>query len=95
MGFFDRNRDELTAKGFDESRLPPGQYLTDRFPVLHVGEVPTYKPGEWSLTIDGLVEKPFTLTLDELRDLPATKSRPIFTVLRSGQSLIRHGLVCE
>jgi Sulfite oxidase and related enzymes len=62
MGFFDRNRDELEAKGYDKSRLPPGQYLTDRFPVLHVGEVPTYKPGEWSLTVDGLVEKPFTIS---------------------------------
>ncbi len=73
MGFFDRNRDELAAKGFDESRLPPGQYLTDRFPVLHVGDVPTYKPGEWSLTIDGLVDEPFTLSLDELRALPSTE----------------------
>ncbi|HBQ52086.1 MAG TPA: sulfite oxidase-like oxidoreductase, partial [Acidimicrobium sp.] len=73
MGFFDRNRDELAAKGYDKSRLPPGQYLTDRFPVLHVGEVPTYKPGEWSLTIDGLVEKPFTISFEELQALPATK----------------------
>ena len=73
MGFFDRNRDELAAQGFDQSRLPPGQYLTDRFPVLHVGDVPSYKPGEWSLTIDGLVEKPFTLSFDELRALPATE----------------------
>jgi len=73
MGFFDRNRDELAAKGFDESRLPPGQYLTDRFPVLHVGDVPTYKPGEWSLTIDGLVDEPFTLSLDELRALPSVE----------------------
>ena len=73
MGFFDRNRDELEAKGYDKSRLPPGQYLTDRFPVLHVGEVPTYKPGEWSLTVDGLVEKPFTISFEELRAMPATK----------------------
>lgn len=73
MGFFDRNREELAAKGFDESRLPPGQYLTDRFPVLHVGDVPTYKPGEWSLTIDGLVDNSFSLSLDELRALPSTK----------------------
>ena len=56
MGFFYRNRDELEAKGYDKYRLPPGQYLTDHFPVLHVGEVPTYKPGEWSLTVYGLVE---------------------------------------
>ena len=66
MGFFDRNRKEVEEKGFDPSRLPPGQYLTERFPVLHVGDVPTYAPGEWNLTIGGLVDNPFTLTFEEL-----------------------------
>ena len=51
MGFFDRNREQLVNKGIDSNRLPSGQYLTERFPVLHVGDVPTYKPGEWDLTI--------------------------------------------
>ena len=45
MGFFDRNRKELEARGLDPTRLPKGQYLTERFPVLHVGDVPTYAPG--------------------------------------------------
>jgi DMSO/TMAO reductase YedYZ molybdopterin-dependent catalytic subunit len=71
MGFFDRNRRELIEKGYDPSRLPPGQYLTDRFPVLHVGDVPTYKPGEWDLRVFGLVDQPFTLTFDELKALPS------------------------
>ena len=71
MGFFDRNRQELVDKGFDPSRLPPGQYLTDRFPVLHVGDVPTYAPGQWSLTINGLVDREVTLGLDELKALPS------------------------
>ena len=35
--------------------------------------MPTYKPGEWSLTVDGLVEKPFTISFEELRAMPATK----------------------
>ena len=70
VGFFDRNRQELEAKGVDGSRLPPGQYLTERFPVLHVGDVPVYKPGEWNLQIYGLVEQPFTLNLEELKALP-------------------------
>ncbi len=69
MGFFDRNREQLAAKGLDESRLPPGQYLTDRFPVLHVGDVPVYKPGEWDLKISGLVDRPFTVNLDELKSM--------------------------
>jgi DMSO/TMAO reductase YedYZ molybdopterin-dependent catalytic subunit len=71
MGFFDRNRKELLEKGYDPDRLPPGQYLTDRFPVLHVGDVPDYGPGEWDLTITGLVDRPFVLSLDELKAMPS------------------------
>jgi DMSO/TMAO reductase YedYZ molybdopterin-dependent catalytic subunit len=73
MGFFERNRREVEARGYDPARLPPGQYLTDRFPVLHVGDVPAYKPGEWNLTVFGLVDQPFTLGLDDLRALPAVE----------------------
>jgi DMSO/TMAO reductase YedYZ molybdopterin-dependent catalytic subunit len=71
MGFFDRNRKELVARGLDPSRLPPGQYLTDRFPVLHVGDVPDYGPGQWDLTITGLVDRPFTVDLEQLRAMPS------------------------
>ena len=71
MGFFDRNREQLANKGIDNARLPPGQYLTERFPVLHVGDVPTYAPGDWDLKIFGLVDKPFTINLDELKSMPA------------------------
>ncbi len=71
MGFFDRNRQQLAQKGYDPSRLPPGQYLTDRFPVLHVGDVPEYQPGDWNLRVFGLVDTPFELTLDELKELPS------------------------
>ncbi len=70
MGFFERNRAELVERGIDPARLPPGQYHTDRFPVLHVGDVPSYGTGEWTLTVSGLVERPFTLGLEELRALP-------------------------
>jgi DMSO/TMAO reductase YedYZ molybdopterin-dependent catalytic subunit len=71
MGFFDRNRQEVTEQGFDPNRLPPGQYLTERFPILHVGDIPTYAPGEWNLTVNGLVERPFTLSFEELTALPS------------------------
>jgi DMSO/TMAO reductase YedYZ molybdopterin-dependent catalytic subunit len=71
MGFFDRNRKEVEEKGYDPSRLPPGQYLTERFPVLHVGDVPTYAPGEWNLTIGVLVDNPFALTFEDLTALPS------------------------
>jgi DMSO/TMAO reductase YedYZ molybdopterin-dependent catalytic subunit len=72
MGFFERNRQLLVDKGIDPARLPPGQYLTDRFPVLHVGDVPRYEPGTWNLVINGLVEREVSLSFDELKALPAT-----------------------
>jgi DMSO/TMAO reductase YedYZ molybdopterin-dependent catalytic subunit len=71
VGFFDRNRQQLQEQGLDPERLPPGQYLTERFPVLHVGDVPEYAPGEWNLSVFGMVERPFTLTLEDLRELPS------------------------
>lgn len=71
MGFFDRNRSDLRARGIDPARLPPGQYATDRFPVLHVGDVPRYAPdlSDWDLRILGMVDRPTTLTLAELQQI--------------------------
>ncbi|MHB8190601.1 MAG: sulfite oxidase-like oxidoreductase [Ferrimicrobium sp.] len=67
MSFFDRNRRELEAKGIDPRRLPPGQYSTDRFPVLHAGEVPRYRDlSDWTIRLFGLVEAEKTLSYDEL-----------------------------
>jgi DMSO/TMAO reductase YedYZ molybdopterin-dependent catalytic subunit len=73
MGFFDRNRNELAERGIDPSRLPPGQYHTDRFPVLHVGEVPDYPDlSTWTLRVWGLVEREVTLSWADLQALPTT-----------------------
>jgi DMSO/TMAO reductase YedYZ molybdopterin-dependent catalytic subunit len=51
-------------------RLPPGQKLTTGFPVLDLGVQPEIPLPEWSLSIDGLVEKPVTLNWDEFGALP-------------------------
>ena len=54
-------------------RLPPGQTLTDRFPILHEGEVPDYGDGsKWSLRVFGLVDGERIFALDELKELPRT-----------------------
>ncbi|MFC4101754.1 sulfite oxidase-like oxidoreductase [Paenibacillus xanthanilyticus] len=51
-------------------RLPPGQMLTDRFPILHEGEVPVYDLNEWRLSVFGAVAQPREFTMDELMALP-------------------------
>ena len=73
MGFFDRNRKNLEKLGYDPSRLPPGQYLTERFPVLHAGDVPDYHDlSTWSLKVFGLVDEELTISWEELLALPQT-----------------------
>ncbi|KJF15680.1 sulfite oxidase-like oxidoreductase [Acidithrix ferrooxidans] len=72
MGFFERNRKDLAAKGVDPSRLPPGQYSTDRFPVLHAGSVPVYKDlSSWDLRVVGAVVNPLVISWAEFMALDA------------------------
>jgi DMSO/TMAO reductase YedYZ molybdopterin-dependent catalytic subunit len=70
MGFFERNRNALIEKGYDPERLPPGQYFTERYPVLHVGDVPNVDPASWTLRVFGLVREERTFSLDDLRAFP-------------------------
>ena len=73
MSFFDRNRKQLAQLGVDPSRLPPGQYHTERFPVLHVGDVPKFDMSRWSLRIFGEVEREVRLSWEDLRALPSVE----------------------
>jgi DMSO/TMAO reductase YedYZ molybdopterin-dependent catalytic subunit len=70
VGFFERNRASLAEKGFSPDRLPPGQYFTERYPVLHVGDVPTVDISTWTLRVFGLVEHELELSWDQLREFP-------------------------
>lgn len=72
MGFFERNRRQLADRGIDPDRLPPGQYFTERFPVLHVGDVPQIEVATWTLRVFGLVDRELTISWDELRAMPPT-----------------------
>ena len=60
----------MTEPAPSQLRLPPGQVLTKKWPVLHYGLVPTVDLATWTFTVDGLVERPFVLRYDELLALP-------------------------
>ena len=55
----------------DAARVPPGQYVTEDFPVLSAGPTPHTPLSEWSFTIRGAVDEPLTWTWDELQALPS------------------------
>lgn len=54
-------------------RLPPGQSLTQKFPVLHYGPVPRFDAATWDLRIWGEVEQEQRLTWDAFQQLPRTR----------------------
>jgi DMSO/TMAO reductase YedYZ molybdopterin-dependent catalytic subunit len=53
-----------------EGRVPPGQYLTERLPVLHAGTVPRVDAAAWEFTVGGLVAEPLRLDFASFRALP-------------------------
>lgn len=65
-----RGRKQAEKLGIDPSRVPPGQYLTEKFPVLTVGSNPKFDLADWDLRVDGEVEAPLSLTWDQLHALP-------------------------
>jgi DMSO/TMAO reductase YedYZ molybdopterin-dependent catalytic subunit len=52
------------------NRVPPGQRLTDKWPVLHYGSVPKIDAAKFTFKITGLVESEITLNYDEFTALP-------------------------
>ena len=57
----------------NEGRLPPGQALTQKFPVLHYGPVPPFSPTTWDFRVWGEVLEPVVWTWAEFQQLPRTK----------------------
>jgi DMSO/TMAO reductase YedYZ molybdopterin-dependent catalytic subunit len=51
-------------------RIPPGQELTDKWPVLHYGDVPRFDAKRWDFAITGLVANPLRWTYEEFNRLP-------------------------
>jgi DMSO/TMAO reductase YedYZ molybdopterin-dependent catalytic subunit len=66
-------RRNLEGKISQEGRLPPGQSLTVKFPVLHYGPVPAFDPSSWEFRVWGEVDQEVTWTWDEFLELPRTK----------------------
>ena len=67
----DRRKEEKRIR--DENRLPPGQALTIKFPVLHYGPVPPFNPATWDFRVWGEVEKEVRWKWDEFNQLPRTQ----------------------
>lgn len=80
MGVFGdlRDRREFEKLARAAGRLPPGQSLTLKWPVLHYGSVPSFDATKWDFKISGQVEEPKRLTWEEFRALPQAEATSDF-----------------
>src|SRR5262249_28693134 len=56
-----------------KKRVPPGQSVTEKWPVLHYGAVPRVDLATWDFKVTGLVEEPVRWTYEEIRALPTVR----------------------
>ncbi|MFH1821547.1 MAG: molybdopterin-dependent oxidoreductase [Methanobacteriota archaeon] len=56
-----------------KNRVPSGQTLTDKWPILHYGDVPEIDVSKWKFTISGLVKKEMSLSYPDFTSLPRVK----------------------
>src|SRR6185312_9920328 len=71
--FRSKAEDKVRAAGYDPARLPPGQYLTEKWPVLHAGDVPRVDLATWSFRVWGQVEQELSLGWEEFDALPTVE----------------------
>ncbi len=67
----DRRKEEERIR--NENRLPPGQSLTLKFPVLHYGPVPPFNPATWDFRAWGEVEQEKAWTWEQFNRLPRSR----------------------
>jgi DMSO/TMAO reductase YedYZ molybdopterin-dependent catalytic subunit len=75
---------QVIDAGYDPARLPPGQHLTEKWPVLHAGDVPQYgELATWTFRIFGEVEQELELSWEQFNELPrAANTQDIHCVTR-------------
>jgi len=70
MSFVSRGFEGRRRPGADASRVPPGQYVTEDFPVLSAGPTPHADLAAWTFQITGELDEPKSWTWEELQALP-------------------------
>ena len=74
----------------DQRRVPPGQVLTEKFPVLTYGATPKFDPKTWTFQLFGEVERPVQLSYQELMALPKTAETADFHCVTTWSRLDNH-----
>jgi DMSO/TMAO reductase YedYZ molybdopterin-dependent catalytic subunit len=63
---------------FGDDRVPPGQRVTDAFPVLSKSGTPEWNPETWTFEVTGAVDEELSLDWETFRSLPTETQRQDF-----------------
>jgi DMSO/TMAO reductase YedYZ molybdopterin-dependent catalytic subunit len=64
---------KILTPGDIANRVPPGQTLTDKFPVLSYGPTPRFNSEKWDFRVVGLIAAPLYFNYQQFRELPQSK----------------------
>ncbi len=78
MGLFDRRRKVEGKNYFGREKTPPGQFATEKFPVLTYGETPVVLTADWRFRVFGEVDEEIVWTWEEFLKFPRTTLRADF-----------------
>jgi DMSO/TMAO reductase YedYZ molybdopterin-dependent catalytic subunit len=73
MLFEGNERKQREREMKEAGRLPPGQALTLKWPVVYYGSVPRFEPANWDFRMYGLVEEPVRLSWEQFNNLPTVQ----------------------
>lgn len=65
--------DEAATIARDKPRVPPGQNLTNGFPVLSIGDNPLIRTRDWQLVLGGHVERRIHWDWQDFQSAPQTE----------------------
>ncbi len=70
LDWFTKKREREAKRAQFAGRIPPGQELTDKWPVLHYGDIPDFDGAQWDFSVTGLVAHPMRWSYQEFMVLP-------------------------
>ena len=78
MGLFSTKQELTALNSYGKPKLPPGQYKTEKFPVLTYGSTPNVSKEEWRFKVWGLIEEEREWNWEKFMELPQSKLQADF-----------------
>ena len=84
------NKIKNINKNIVSEEIPPGQFVTEKFPALTFGEIPNIDIEKWELEITGNIKCPLTLKWDDIKKYKMIQTTSSFHCITQWSRMINH-----